>query len=68
MSEQSTETAEAATPQDVREVLRDRRERMLEGGGADRIESQHQKGKLTARERLSGLLDEGSFIEQQPYA
>jgi len=68
MSEQSTEAAEAATPQDVREVLRDRRERMLEGGGADRIESQHQKGKLTARERLSGLLDEGSFIEQQPYA
>src|SRR5690554_4105471 len=33
------------------------------GGGAARIESQHKKGKLTARERLLFLLDEGSFQE-----
>jgi propionyl-CoA carboxylase beta chain len=33
------------------------------GGGAKRIESQHKKGKLTARERLQLLLDEGSFEE-----
>ncbi len=33
------------------------------GGGAKRIESQHGKGKLTARERLQLLLDEGSFQE-----
>jgi propionyl-CoA carboxylase beta chain len=33
------------------------------GGGAARIESQHKKGKLTARERLHFLLDEGSFEE-----
>lgn len=33
------------------------------GGGKARIESQHQKGKLTARERLHFLLDEGSFEE-----
>ncbi len=33
------------------------------GGGADRIEKQHSKGKLTARERISLLLDEGSFEE-----
>ncbi len=33
------------------------------GGGKDRIEAQHQKGKLTARERLDVLLDEGSFVE-----
>ncbi len=33
------------------------------GGGAKRIESQHKKGKLTARERLHFLLDEGSFEE-----
>lgn len=33
------------------------------GGGAKRIESQHKKGKLTARERLLLLLDEGSFEE-----
>ncbi|MFZ5434023.1 MAG: acyl-CoA carboxylase subunit beta [Calditrichota bacterium] len=33
------------------------------GGGADRIEAQHTKGKLTARERLNILLDPGSFVE-----
>lgn len=33
------------------------------GGGAQRIEAQHKAGKLTARERLSVLLDEGSFEE-----
>ncbi len=35
----------------------------MEGGGAERIASQHKKGKLTARERLQVLLDEGSFEE-----
>lgn len=33
------------------------------GGGEKRIESQHTKGKLTARERISLILDEGSFEE-----
>jgi propionyl-CoA carboxylase beta subunit len=33
------------------------------GGGAERIAAQHAKGKLTARERLDLLLDEGSFVE-----
>jgi len=33
------------------------------GGGQERIDKQHEKGKLTARERLEILLDEGSFIE-----
>ncbi len=35
----------------------------LEGGGPDRIAAQHKKGKLTARERIDLLLDEGSFQE-----
>ncbi|MFT3884330.1 MAG: acyl-CoA carboxylase subunit beta [Flavobacteriales bacterium] len=35
----------------------------LQGGGADRIAAQHKKGKLTARERVHLLLDEGSFQE-----
>lgn len=35
----------------------------LEGGGAQRVATQHKKGKLTARERLSVLLDPGSFVE-----
>ncbi len=33
------------------------------GGGQRRIQDQHKKGKLTARERLEALLDEGSFVE-----
>src|SRR5882672_365865 len=37
--------------------------RALEGGGTDRIEKQHETGKLTARERLEHLLDPGSFVE-----
>jgi acetyl-CoA/propionyl-CoA carboxylase carboxyl transferase subunit len=44
-------------------VLRDMRERAIQGGGAERIEQQHAKGKMTARERLALLLDEGSFQE-----
>jgi propionyl-CoA carboxylase beta chain len=43
--------------------LNDLRARVLEGGGAKRIEEQHKRGKLTARERLAILLDEGSFEE-----
>ena len=35
----------------------------LKGGGADRIAKQHEKGKLTARERIDLLLDKGSFQE-----
>jgi len=38
------------------------------GGGASRIDRQHAKGKMTARERLADLLDEGSFHEFQPFA
>jgi propionyl-CoA carboxylase beta chain len=33
------------------------------GGGPTRVKAQHAKGKLTARERLDLLLDEGSFVE-----
>ena len=40
-----------------------RREAAKLGGGQKRIDAQHAKGKLTARERLSLLLDEGSFEE-----
>ena len=39
------------------------REEAKRGGGEKRIESQHSKGKLTARERIEMLLDEGSFEE-----
>jgi len=44
--------------------LRALEERLRQGGGADRIERQHQQGKLTARERVSALCDAGSrFLE-----
>ena len=45
------------------EELVERRAAARLGGGPKRIEAQHAKGKLTARERLSRLLDEGSFEE-----
>jgi acetyl-CoA/propionyl-CoA carboxylase len=38
----------------------------LQGGGQDRIKAQHEKGKLTARERIDLLLDEGTFTEVDP--
>jgi propionyl-CoA carboxylase beta chain len=43
--------------------LRRLREATLQGGGPERIAAQHAKGKLTARERIDLLLDEGSFVE-----
>lgn len=45
------------------EELVKKRELARQGGGKKRIESQHAKGKLTARERIVMLLDEGSFEE-----
>ncbi len=45
------------------ELLQQKRAESEQGGGADRIATQHQKGKMTARERLEVLLDPGSFIE-----
>ena len=43
--------------------LRDLKEQAKLGGGAERIARQHEKGRLTARERLELLLDKGSFRE-----
>jgi len=43
--------------------LEDLRRVAEEGGGADRVRAQHERGKLSARERLGLLLDEGSFLE-----
>jgi propionyl-CoA carboxylase beta chain len=45
------------------EELLNRKEQAKLGGGADKIKSQHDKGKLTARERIELLADEGSFEE-----
>ncbi|WP_117595325.1 acyl-CoA carboxylase subunit beta [Haloprofundus halophilus] len=45
------------------EELRQKREEARKGGGEDRIESQHEKGKMTARERIDYFLDDGTFHE-----
>ncbi|MBL0103716.1 MAG: acyl-CoA carboxylase subunit beta [Bacteroidetes bacterium] len=44
-------------------ILEEKISEAMLGGGVKRIESQHKKGKLTARERIHFLLDEGSFEE-----
>ena len=44
-------------------LLEDKLAEARSGGGADRVKAQHQKGKLSARERIDFLLDEGSFVE-----
>ncbi|MDP1668526.1 acyl-CoA carboxylase subunit beta [Phaeovulum sp.] len=48
---------------DILQQLEDRRDEARLGGGQRRIDAQHAKGKLTARERVELLLDEGSFEE-----
>ena len=48
--------------------LKERRAKVELLGGTDRVAAQHQKGKLTARERIDLLLDEGSFRETGIFA
>ena len=48
---------------DMLERLEERRAQARLGGGEKRIEAQHGRGKLTARERTELLLDKGSFEE-----
>ncbi|MGE0753145.1 MAG: acyl-CoA carboxylase subunit beta [Variibacter sp.] len=48
---------------DILDTLEERREAARAGGGEKRIEAQHKRGKLTARERIELLLDKGSFEE-----
>ena len=48
---------------DKLKLLEEKKQEALLGGGIHRIEAQHKKGKLTARERIHFLLDEGSFEE-----
>ena len=48
--------------------LREKKRKARLGGGEERIRQQHEKGKLTARERLDLLLDNGSFVELDAFA
>ncbi len=47
--------------------LYDRKREIELGGGDERIEKQHDKGKLTARERIDLLVDRGTFVELNPF-
>ena len=51
-----------------RDDLQKKREESQLGGGTRRIEAQHKRGKLTARERIASLLDEGTFEELDSFA
>lgn len=48
--------------------MEERRRYVESGGGPERIKKQHEAGKMTARERIHYLLDEGTFVELQPFA
>lgn len=56
-----------AAPRDIIAELEDRRHQAWAGGGQVRIDAQHGKGKLTARERLEVLFDEGTFEEYDTF-
>ena len=47
--------------------LEEMKQQSLLGGGERRIQQQHDRGKLTARERLSLLFDDGKFEEMDPF-
>ncbi|MFQ6019839.1 MAG: carboxyl transferase domain-containing protein, partial [Dehalococcoidia bacterium] len=52
--------------QDKLAELQRLKELARQGGGKERIETQHKRGKLTARERIAALMDPGSFEELDP--
>ncbi len=49
------------------ETLNEMRQQAQKGGGQQRIDAQHGRGKLTARERLAKLMDEGTFEEMDSF-
>jgi acetyl-CoA carboxylase carboxyltransferase component len=59
----SADAPPASILRPLAEDLRARREQIREGGGPEKIEAQHAREKLTARERLALLIDEGTFVE-----
>ncbi|XP_016079812.1 PREDICTED: propionyl-CoA carboxylase beta chain, mitochondrial [Miniopterus natalensis] len=54
-------------PVSINERIEEKRRAALMGGGQRRIEAQHKRGKLTARERISLLLDPDSFVESDMF-
>jgi acetyl-CoA carboxylase carboxyltransferase component len=60
-------TSERTVEDRIQELAR-RREATLTPAGQAAVDKQHEKGKLTARERLDILMDKGSFVETDPFA
>ena len=52
-----------STVQEKIALMNAKKEHIMQGGGQARIDKQHQKGKMTARERIQMLFDEGTFVE-----
>ena len=67
-TENDTSSEVDRTVEDRIDELRRRRRSALQPGGRDAAQKQHDKGKLTARERLEILMDAGSFVETDPFA
>jgi acetyl-CoA carboxylase carboxyltransferase component len=63
-----TDLPRTRTIEDRIEELRKRKAGLLDDHRKDAVRRQHEKGKLTARERLELLLDRGSFVETDPFA
>jgi acetyl-CoA carboxylase carboxyltransferase component len=63
-----TEAPRTPTVEERIEELRKRKAALLDDQRRDAVRKQHDKGKLTARERLELLLDHGSFVETDPLA
>src|SRR2546428_13681797 len=55
------------TMKELSKELGELREKSQEGGGRDRIEDQHSKGKMTARERIVALVDPGSCVDMDRF-
>ncbi|MBP7691682.1 MAG: acyl-CoA carboxylase subunit beta [Anaerolineales bacterium] len=62
-----TDTPPGTDPAGLIAELRARRQESRAGGGPARVDTQHAKGKLTARERITRLLEPGTFHELDPY-
>jgi acetyl-CoA carboxylase carboxyltransferase component len=67
MAKTEKQPADERTVEDRIEELRERRAAALLPSGPEAAEKQHDKGKLTARERLDILMDAGSFVETDPF-
>ncbi|WP_136715249.1 acyl-CoA carboxylase subunit beta [Halorientalis salina] len=66
MSQQEEPDADTGEDAPIEELRERKREAQL-GGGKERIQRQHDKGKLTARERIDYLVDDGTFQEVDPF-